>query len=185
MKRRVRIKKLPKAKVGRQVDYSLFNEQAAMGGGDNSNDSQSGLNLNKFISGVPREDANVEAEGGETVFGDLNGDGIPEHQVIKGPRHSSGGVPLSLPEDTFIFSDTRSMKIKEPKLLKRFGKNEKKSLTPAKIAKQYDINNYRKILEDPNSDDLSKKTAELMIKNYNIKLGELALVQESEPMCYE
>lgn len=180
MKRRVRIKKLPKAKVGKQVDYSLFNDQATMGGGDyNNNGSQPGLNLNKFISGVPREDANVEAEGGETVFGDLNGDGIPEHQVIKGPRHSSGGVPLSLPEDTFIFSDTRSMKIKEPKLLKRFGKNEKKSLTPAKIAKQYDINNYRKILEDPNSDDLSKKTAELMIKNYNIKLGELALVQES------
>jgi hypothetical protein len=180
MKRRVRIKKLPKAKVGKQVDYSLFNDQAAWGGGDyNNNGSKPGLNLSKYITSVPRPEANVEAEGGETVFGDLNGDGIPEHKVIKGPRHSSGGVPLSLPEDTFIFSDTRSMKIKEPKLLKRFGKNEKKSLTPAKIAKQYDINNYRKILEDPNSDALSKKTAELMIKNYNIKLGELALVQES------
>ena len=180
MKRRVRIKKLPKAKVGRQVDYSLFNQPAAMGGGDyNNNGSKPGLSLSKFITSVPRQDANVEAEGGETVFGDLNGDGIPEHKVIKGPRHSSGGVPLALPEDTFIFSDTRSMKVKDPKLLKRFGKNEKKSLTPAKIAKQYDINNYRKILEDPDSDDLSKKTAELMIKNYNLKLAELALVQES------
>ena len=180
MKRRVRIKKLPKAKVGRQVDYSLFNQPAAMGGGDyNNNGSQPGLNLSKYITRVPREDANVEAEGGETVFGDINGDGIPEHKIIKGPRHSSGGVPLSLPEDTFIFSDTRAMKLKDPKLLKRFGKNEKKSLTPAKIAKQYDINKYRLILEDPNSDELSKKTAELMIKNYNLKLGELALVQES------
>ncbi len=180
MKRRVRIKKLPKAKVGKQVDYSLFNDQAAWGGGDyNNNGSQPGLNLSRYISRVPRQDANVEAEGGETVFGDLNGDGIPEHKIIKGPRHSSGGVPLSLPEDTFIFSDTRSMKLKDPKLLKRFGKNEKKSITPAKIAKQYDINKYRLILEDPNSDDLSKKTAELMIKNYNIKLAELAIIQEA------
>ena len=180
MKRRVRIKKLPKAKVGQQVDYSLYNDQAAWGGGDyNRNGSEPGLSLSKYITRVPRKDANVEAEGGETVFGDLNGDGIPEHKIIKGPRHSSGGVPLSLPEDTFIFSDTRSMKVKDPKLLKRFGKNEKKAMTPAKIAKQYDINKYRKILEDPNSDDLSRKTAELMIKNYNIKLAELALVQES------
>jgi len=180
MKRRVRIKKLPKAKVGQQVDYSLYNDQAAWGGGDyNRNGSEPGLNLSKYITRVPRKDANVEAEGGETVFGDLNGDGIPEHKIIKGPRHSSGGVPLSLPEDTFIFSDTRSMKVKDPKLLKRFGKNEKKAMTPAKIAKQYDINKYRKILEDPNSDDLSRKTAELMIKNYNLKLAELALVQES------
>lgn len=180
MKRRVRIKKLPKAKVGQQVDYSLYNDQASWGGGDyNRNGSEPGLSLSKYITRVPRKDANVEAEGGETVFGDLNGDGIPEHKIIKGPRHSSGGVPLSLPEDTFIFSDTRSMKVKDPKLLKRFGKNEKKAMTPAKIAKQYDINKYRKILEDPNSDDLSRKTAELMIKNYNLKLAELALVQES------
>ena len=179
MKRRVRIKRLPKAKVGRQVDYSLYNDNAAMGGRSTQSMQAPALNLSKFITSVPRDEANVEAEGGETVLGDLNGDGIPEHKIIKGPRHSSGGVPLSLPEDTFIFSDTRAMKVKDPKLLKRFGKNEKKSLTPAKIAKQYDINKYRKILEDPDSDDLSRKTAELMIKNYNLKLAELALVQES------
>tara|TARA_B100000900_G_scaffold340877_1_gene303809 strand:- start:17643 stop:20951 length:3309 start_codon:yes stop_codon:yes gene_type:complete len=179
MKRRVRIKRLPKAKVGQQVDYSLYNDNAAMGGRSTQSMQQPALSLSKFITSVPRDEANVEAEGGETVLGDLNGDGIPEHKIIKGPRHSSGGVPLSLPDDTFIYSDTRSMKVKDPKLLKRFGKNEKKSLTPAKIAKQYDINKYRKILEDPDSDQLSRKTAELMIKNYNLKLAELALVQES------
>jgi len=179
MKRRVRIKRLPKAKVGQQVDYSLYNDNAAMGGRSTQSMQAPALNLSKFITSVPRDEANVEAEGGETVLGDLNGDGIPEHKIIKGPRHSSGGVPLSLPEDTFIYSDTRAMKVKDPKLLKRFGKNEKKSLTPAKIAKQYDINKYRKILEDPDSDQLSRKTAELMIKNYNLKLAELALVQES------
>lgn len=175
-------RKLVKAKTGQQVDYSLYNHPAAFGGGDYSQDmSRPDLNLSKYITSVPRDEANVEAEGGETVFGDLNGDGIPEHKIIKGPRHHSGGVPLSLPEDTFIFSDTRSMKIKNPDLLERFNKptKAKKGYTPAALAKQYDIDKYRKILADPTSDDLSRTTAELMIKNYNIKLAELALVQES------
>lgn len=180
MKKKVRIKKLPKAMVGRQVDYGLQNDIASFGGGDyDQNMSAPSLNVNKYLTKVDRKDANVEAEGGETAYGDLNGDGLPEHSIIKGPRHSNGGVPLSLPEDTFIYSDTRSMKIKDPKLLKRFNKPETKSYTPADIAKQYDINKYRKILQDPNSDDLSRKTAELMIKNYNLKLAELALVQEA------
>ena len=175
-------RKLVKAKTGQQVDYSLYNHPAAFGGGDYNQDmSRPDLNLSKYITSVPRDEANVEAEGGETVFGDLNGDGIPEHKIIKGPRHHSGGVPLSLPEDTFIFSDTRSMKIKNPDLLERFNKptKSKKGYTPAALAKQYDIDKYRKILADPTSDDLSRTTAELMIKNYNIKLAELALVQES------
>jgi len=178
--KRVKIKKLPRAKVGAQLDYALYNTTPTFGGGDyDQGIAQPDLNLSKYITRVPRDEANVEAEGGETVYGDLNGDGIPEHKIIKGPRHHSGGVPLNLPEDTFIYSDTRSMKIKDPELLKRFNKSSKKSLTPAAIAKQYDIDKYRKILEDPNSDDLSRKTAILMIKNYNLKLAELALVQEA------
>ena len=181
MLRRVKIKKLPQAKTGFQVEGSLYNDVPAMGGGADYNAyiGKPNLKLSKYITAVPRDEANLEAEGGETVFGDINGDGMPEHKVIKGPRHSEGGVPLNLPDDTFIFSDTKGMKIKDPNFLVTFGKKSG-SYTPAALAKQYDIDRYRKILQDPDSDVLDRKTAELMIKNYNIKLGALALAQESK-----
>jgi len=186
MYRRVKIKKLPQARTGYQVQGSLANDVPAFGGADyNAYIGKPNLKQSRYIKAVPREEANLEAEGGETVFGDINGDGIPEHKIIKGPRHHSGGVPLNLPEDTFIFSDTKSMKISDPNILKTFGKSPKKGkgqkgFTPAELAKQYDIDKYRKILQDPDSDAIAVKTAELMIRNFNIKLGALALAQESK-----
>jgi hypothetical protein len=135
--------------------------------------------VSNTLTGVPRYMANIEAEGGETVYGDLNGDGGMEHMKISGPRHSQGGVPLNVPEGSFVFSDTKKMKIKDPAILAKFGKSmQKGGMTPAKIAKQYDINKYKAILEDPYADPLAKATAQLMIKNNEQKLGELAMVQE-------
>ena len=182
MLRKVRIKKVPKARTGYQVDGSLVNDVPAMGGADyNAYIGKPKLRESKYITAVPRDEANLEAEGGETVYGDINGDGMPEHQIIKGPRHHSGGVPLNLPDDTFIFSDTRGMKIKDPEILDMFGKaGTNKAYTPAQLAKQYDIQKYRKILEDPESDKLDRDTAELMIKKFVIKLGCLALAQEAK-----
>jgi hypothetical protein len=180
---RVRIKKVPQARTGYQVQGSLANDVPAMGGADyNTYIGKPKMSVSKYITAVPREEANLEAEGGETVYGDINGDGIPEHKIIKGPRHSGGGVPLNLPDDTFIYSDFRGMNIKDPVLLAHFGKGSKgkKSFTPAQLAKQYDIDKYRKILQDPNSDNIDIRTAELMIGNYNKKLAALALVQESQ-----
>ena len=178
---KVKIKKQAKAKTGYQVDGSLYNDPATAGGADyNSNMGQPKLRESRYITADPREESNVEAEGGEIVYGDINGDNFPEAQIIKGPRHAQGGVPLNLPEDTFIYSDTRTMRIKDCEILQMFGKAcGKKSYTPAELAKQYDINKYRVILEDPNSDAIDRKTAEIMIKKYVIKLGCLALKQES------
>jgi hypothetical protein len=178
---KVRIKKVPKARTGYQVQGALVNDVPAMGGMDyNAYIGKEKLKESKYITAVPREEANLEAEGGETVYGDINGDGMPEHKIIKGPRHAQGGVPLSLPEDTFIFSDTRAMRIKDPEILTMFGKGgANKSFTPAELAKQYDVQKYRKLLEDPDTDAIERKTAELMIKKYVIKLGCLALTQES------
>jgi hypothetical protein len=186
MYRKVRIKKLPQARTGYQVQGSLANDVPAFGGADyNAYIGKPNLRQSKYITAVPRDEANLEAEGGETVFGDINGDGFPEHKIIKGPRHSNGGVPLSLPDDTFIFSDTKSMKINDPNVLQMFGKAPKKGkgqqgFTPADLAKQYDIDKYRKVLQDPDSDHIARKTAELMIRNYNMKLGALALAQEAK-----
>lgn len=121
----------------------------------------------------------LEAEGGETI---LRPDGT--HMNINGPSHAEDGVKLTkkqAPPKSFIFSQTGKMKIKNPEVLKHFGKTYKKGgITPAEIAKQYDVNKYKGILADPNTDIRSKKTASLMIDNYEKKLAELALVQEGK-----
>ena len=140
---------------------------------------QKPVDVRKNLTAVDRDVANLEAEGGESVLVP-NKDGGPAHYTIRGKRHFQGGVPLAVPPESFIFSDTRSMRIKDPVLLEEFGMPERKGgYTPAEIAKKYDINTYRKVLADPNSDALQVSTAEKVIANFNVKLGKLALVQES------
>ena len=182
MLRRVRIKAVPKARTGYQVQGALANDVPAFGGRDyNAYIGEKPSEVKKTLTAVPRDKANLEAEGGETVIGNIDGSMMPSFYTIKGPRHSSGGVPLNLPDDSFIFSDTRSMKITDQTILKMFNAKPKKGgYTPAELSKKYDINKYRKILQDPNSDKMDRKTAEMMIKNYTMKLGALALAQESK-----
>jgi hypothetical protein len=186
MYHRVKIKRLPNkalggTKTGQQtVDGALSIQPTAMGGADiDQYIGEKPSSVQKTLQPISREGANVEVEKGEIVAGDLNGDGMLETYVAGGKRHSQGGTPLNLPDDTFIFSDTASMRIKDPSILAKFGKTTG-SYTPADLAKQYDINKYRKILQDLNSDAIDKKTAELMIRNYTMKLGGLALAQESK-----
>jgi SOS response regulatory protein OraA/RecX len=184
MKRKVKIEALPKARTGQQVGYGLYNRLATMGGLSDTRPSND-LGVSRTIGSVAREEATIEAEGGETVFGDIAGIGIPQHYTITGPRHAQGGVPMALDGGEFIFSDYHNMKLKDPEALSYFGKTAKKGgkgkgFTYADIAKQYDINKYLKILKDPNSDDVDKRTAERMIENFNLKLGALGLHQEAQ-----
>lgn len=138
------------------------------------------ISVNKTLKGVDKNESNVEAEKGEMALGDMDFSGFPALFDIAGHSHAEGGTHLNLPDQSFIFSKDKSMKIKDEGIQKEFNKPFKKSgYVPADLAKKYDINNYRKILADPNSDKLQRETAELMIKNYNEKLGKLALVQES------
>lgn len=144
-------------------------------------DSDESSQVNDSIEEVPRDEANIEAEGGETALIPNQDDRGYTHKKIKGNRHTEGGVPLNVPEGTFIYSDTKKMKLGGP-VLKMFGKSEKstKKFTPATLAKQYNLDKYRAILEDPKSDPIAKRTAELMLQNYEKKLSQLALVQESK-----
>ena len=174
---------LPKAQYGNEVTANA-RQMSMWGGADVNKFKQPNLQERKTLTRVPREEANLEAEGGETVFGDINQDSLPEFYKISGPRHSSGGVPLNLPENSFIFSDTRAMLIKDPDLLAYFGmptKKGKNSYTPAQISEHINKkgNEFRKALQDKNSDTLQVRTAEMMLKNINLKLGALALAQES------
>ena len=172
---------LEKAAYGKQVDGSLSLQPGAFGSGDyTASDKTFYKGVKDSISAVPREEANLEAEGGETAFGPISGQSIPDHLKINGKRHHQGGVPLNLPDDTFIFSDTASLRINDPSVLAMFNKVPKKGgYTPAEIAKPYNINKYKAILLDPDTSKLERDTATIMIKNYIMKLGALALVQES------
>ena len=125
MKYKVKIESLPKAKTGMQVGYGLYNRLATMGGLSNSR-PQTGDSVSKTIGAVPREEANLEAEGGETVMTDLTGIGIPQQYTISGPRHAQGGVPMNLPDNSFIFSDFVQMRMKDPDVLNYFGKKRGK-----------------------------------------------------------
>lgn len=146
----------------------------------NQDDDEQSM-VNRSIKEVPRNEANIEAEGGETALIPNSDNNDYSHFNIQGKRHTQGGVPLNVPEGTFIYSDTKKMKL-GGSVLKVFGKSDKtsKKYTPADLAKQYDLNKYTAILESPKSSQLEKRTAELMIQNYNKKLAQLALVQEDK-----
>jgi len=184
-KRRVRIKKMP---LGGSMgsNQSLGKEVPR-----NSRVNQYGapdMAIHSTLPPVPVEEANVEAERNEQIVtnlagGPYGGDGIPETYNTGGKRHAQGGTPLNLPAESFIFSDTKSMIIKDPVILEEFGltlqKKGKKGYTPAQIAKKYDVSKFKKILLDANSSKMQRETAEDMIANMTLKLSKLALVQEA------
>lgn len=171
----IRIKQLPK--TGEQRNYSLVDRNDLY---IKVNPLNSDTNVKNTISAVPREQATIEAEGGETVVGDINGDGYLEHNTIVGKKHTQGGVPLDIAPGSFIFSDTKKLKITDPEILKLFGVGPVKGgVTPATIAKKYQTNNYMNVLKSDDTDEISKRTASKMLENNLEKLGMLALVQES------
>lgn len=146
----------------------------------NYENKPSNNNVSTTLSPVERDEATIEAERGETIIGDLDNDGMVEHAIVGGKRHSQGGTPLNVPDGSFVFSDTPSMRIKNKNLLKDvFNMNSPKAgVTPAKVAKRYEINKYKDMLNDPMVDPLDQKTSQLMIDNNMKKLGQLALLQE-------
>lgn len=129
---------------------------------------------------APEEIANVNAEKSEMVMADYAGDGIPQLMNVGGPSHAEGGKDIFVPDQGFIFSDTRDMKIKG-EILSEFGKSKdtKKKYTPAKLAKQYDLNFYKDKLKQKNADKISNDSAALMLENNQNKLAKLALLQEA------
>jgi hypothetical protein len=159
--------------TGDQYEYGLttFNPHASESMGPKDTD------VKYSLSSVPRDIANIEAEGGETVLTDLNNDGQFGLYDIVGPRHSSGGVPMLLPEQSFIFSDTQKMKMGKG-MLAEHGIQSRKKMTPAKISKQYNLNKYYGILNDEYADKIQANTADLMLQKNKEGLSKLAFQSE-------
>ena len=118
-----------------------------------------GGNVNKTLGPIDRDQANLEAEKGETALTDLTNDGSFELYNIGGKRHTEGGTPLNLPEQSFVYSDTRSMKLTVEEL-KSLGISSKKKMTPAEASKKFPLNEYIEVMENQTSDKVSIDTAE-------------------------
>ena len=161
--------------TGDQMNYGLVTVPS-----DVTNQQMSDSNdpdIRYSLSSVPREEANIEAEGGETALTDLNQDGNFGLYDIKGPRHSSGGVPMFLPDQSFIFSDTKDMKFNKSEMAE-FGIESRKKKSPAQISKQYQLNKFYGAIDDEYADDIQVASAELMLDKNKKDLSKLAFAQE-------
>jgi hypothetical protein len=163
--------------TGDQSDYGLVTSPYNFGNDQFNNTDDN--NVRYSLSAVPREMANLEAEGGETVLTDLNNDGKFGLYNINGPRHSKGGVPMYLPEQSFVFSDTPKMKFNRQELAE-FGIESRKKMTPAKVSKKYQLNEFIGAMADPFADDITVKSAELMLDKNLMSLSKLAFGQEQK-----
>lgn len=176
---KVRIKTSPgetnPKSTGQQESYGLVRNSRGM------QTSPKQYSVNDTMGAVPRDEANIEVEGGESVIGDINNDGTMELMHFKGKRHTEGGVPVNIPEGSFIYSDTKNLTIKDPEVIEKIFNLpfRKQGYTPAEISKKYDINIYVEILKDETSDPLAKRSAAEMLKKNKQKLGLLAFIQES------
>jgi hypothetical protein len=125
----------------------------------------------------PNEPYVLETEGGEEV---LRPDGTKFRLV--GNSHANGGIKNTasqVPNGSFIYS--KKLKETDPEILAKFGKTYKRGgVSYSDISKQYDLNKFKSILDNPNVDPLAKATAQMMTDNYKKKLGQLALAQEAK-----
>lgn len=170
---RVKINRVRGGSMGDQRDYGLVT------GSIWNHELEPDTNrVSDVLRPVPRDEANIEAERGETIVGDLDQDGTVEHSIVGGKRHFQGGTPLNVPDGSYVFSDYNKLKIRNKDILKGIFNYGGKGATPAQVAKRYELNKYKDILNDPEADALDKKTAQLMMDNNMMKLGQLALVQE-------
>ena len=131
------------------------------------------------LGGVPRSQANLEAEKGETALTDLDNDGVHELYTVGGSRHSGGGTPLNLPPQSFIFSDTAKMKFDKTELAE-LGIESTKKRTPAWVSKKHPLNKFIQGMDDEHSDSITDETSELMLHKNKLQLSKIAFMQEAK-----
>jgi hypothetical protein len=93
--------------------------------------------------GTSPDITDVEVEGGEFIqLPNMN------TQHVEGPSHANGGVHTNLPEGARVFSD----------FLKPAGSKK----TYAQLAKKYDTQKWKDILENPYASEIDRNTAKLI-----------------------
>ena len=116
-------------------------------------------NYQQYAMGGQSNNPNAEVEGDELM---RYPDGST--QLMNGPSHENGGIPVNIPQGTEIFSDR----------LKLPGSKQ----TIAEEAKKYATNKEDKILSNKKSTSIAKNTAKLSSQFKQQKLDELFNAQE-------
>jgi hypothetical protein len=114
---------------------------------------------------------NVNVEGDEVIK-------TPDGNAFKvnGNKHSEGGIDMSLPEGSLVFSEH----LKAPKeIVKRFlDQKNNKSLSFADLANKYKTEKDIEVINDPEKDKYAKATAVVNLAMKNEKLNEIFTAQE-------
>ena len=141
-------------------------------------------NITSNIKPLPKDQlhkANAEVEKNEYLF---SPETLSLHKAL-GKRHSKGGTPVNIPENTFIFSDFKDLafdKNDKERFEFKLGGRKMKNNTPAKVLeKNIDVKHHNKminILNSDNQDDIAKNTAQLMLQKNLNTIGKVAYVQE-------
>lgn len=138
--------------------------------------------ISHSVKPIDKKKANIEAEQHEVLLED------GKLYNILGKPHSKGGTPLNAKEGSFIFSKFTPLAInkKDKKLfeLNAVKSDKNKNNSPAQILKKEinlkHHNKMFKVLEDDLQDDISKKSANLMLsKNLDI-VGKIGYLQEEK-----
>lgn len=128
--------------------------------------------------------SNVEVEKDEIIF-------KPDFSAlfnVKGKTHKGGGVDVLLENNSFVFSDDKSLAFTElnHKMmeLKKGGSFKAAVNTPADVLKRnIDPKHYNKLIaniEDPKKDDIAKNSSMKMLEKYMQTLGNIAFIQEQK-----
>lgn len=140
--------------------------------------------LKNVIPEADEENSNPEdlirIEKDEVVLQPNNGM-IQAQKAATGSHESGRDKVVSVEPSSFILSDTKDLKIKDRDIQKEYGMKVKKhGYTPAQMATKHvnSLNKFVSQLSDPQTDSVSRKTAELMVGNYTGKLQKLASIQE-------
>lgn len=128
------------------------------------------------MTSVPRNQANVEAEKGETMVTADVSSNRKELVAIGGKKHSQGGTPINAPVDSAIYSD--KLKITDPIILKFFNESGKKPKTFAELSKKYDISKLNEKRENPLNDKITNNSIDKSLEDANFKLSALFTLQE-------
>jgi hypothetical protein len=159
--------------------YLFSHNESELDNLDNSNYLDE---ISHSVKPIEERYANIEAEQHEVLFQE------GKLYNILGKPHSKGGTPLNAKEGSFIFSKFTPLNInkKDKKLfeLNAVKSDKIRNNSPAQILKkEVDFKHHNKmfkVLEDRMQDDISKKSAELMLgKNLQL-VGKIGYLQEEK-----
>ena len=172
-----KIKLTKKPKTGSQADYGLITNSTFV---PTVSDREK---VKQTMGSLTEEDMRngkrptIEVEGEEEVIGDIGRRGVLQKFRFKGPSHAEGGMPVDIPQGSFVYS--KKLKMKDPAAQEAFGmKPKKEGYSFSDVAKKYDINTFVNTLENPEADPFAKRTAQLMLQKNTESLAKLADKQE-------